>query len=467
MASMRFMTLDSLPSVCDAVLRTDLPSGGSAQPPVVLRTDLPSGGSAQPPVVLRTDLPSGGSAQPPHVSLSRNITITSSPPEGRTQNGAAPDEQLQVFVNITNTGSTPLILSDMHALLHVSLAVQAYNGSWSIQPSTSFQLQCWGMYISSSASVQSVAYSANLCGGGGISAVLNDMGVIDIAVVSTTTNNSSTPLLLCPGCSLTGPPDGSPALTLQHRSYGRLDFATTSGGATDRAAIVLPLACGTSAADVVASTQALSANPGVERHPSCQPWTTVKTMTALPTCTSSFAGLKVKLATSRGAGGSELRLRPTLTNAGAMPAPLFGASFGILLSSALADDDITMAADIVRPPTEWTVDCWYGVTRTPDGAALYGSISPCEWMSAQMTTSPIPGTVLLNVTFLGGELCAGCTIGAGSAGTDDALVNVKHVSYAAMGVVPSPRLQPGSHSGGVTCAAPSAPPARCVSSNSA
>jgi hypothetical protein len=65
----------------------------------------------------------------------------------------------------------------------------------------------------------------------------------------------------------------------------------------------------------------------------------------------------------------------------------------------------------------------------------------------------------LQLRFLGGRLCAGCTLSGGSASTD-ATVNVKHEAYQQLETQPQPVL------GAVTCAPLSAPPPRCAEAQS-
>ena len=49
----------------------------------------------------------------------------------------------------------------------------------------------------------------------------------------------------------------------------------------------------------------------------------------------------------------------------------------------------------------------------------------CEYLSA----TPSDAGNGMEVTFLGGALCSGCTL-TGSAGNTDAMLNIKHTQYA-------------------------------------
>lgn len=425
LASFRFLTESALPSACDAL----------------------------PPQPANSTL-----------AIAAQLKLVGSPAVGI--NGSAPFEQLALYVNLTNTGATPLGLRSLHIPVRVSLAVQAFDGSWALQPASSFlPLACWGAYIATppTAAMPFVTYSGNLCGAaGGVSASLTAKGVMDLVVDDTSAGPS---LLLCPGCSLGGPPDGGPMLVLQHSTFGRIDVDSAVAAANASAAPAL--LCGAAGAAALNAMPPLPGPPGVERHPACAPWAgrlrPAAAAAAAPACAASLPALRASVQTSFGAGGSELRVRPLLLNTAPTSVPLFGASFGVLFPAALAGDG---ADSPPRPASEWSVECWYGVLRGADGSAAYGARSPCEYLVATVQEAPAraggPAMLLLNVTFLGGELCAGCSIAAGGTGQDDALLDLKHSSYAPLGRAPPPRLKPG----GVVCAAPPAPPARCVSAAS-
>ena len=90
---------------------------------------------------------------------------------------------------------------------------------------------------------------------------------------------------------------------------------------------------------------------------------------------------------------------------------------------------------------------------TAKDQGVTGLPTACEYTELRVTSSG------LQLVFLGGELCAGCTI-AGGTGAVDAFVSVKHVSYFEMdsGAELKPRaLEP-------FCAPLQGPPAFCSAS---
>ena len=238
-------------------------------------------------------------------------------------------------------------------------------------------------------------------------------------------------------------------LVLQHSSYGRLDSESIAAAAP----AMVPL-CGKSASAAVVRLSPLPA-PGVDRLPACAPWSGLAPG-RVPACAADLAPLALKLAWSLAGGGSEIRLRPQLTNNARVPVPLFGASFAIALPGRLATDPARPL--LPRPASSWVVDCFYASVRDASGAAPYGQRSACEYLAATLLDSPMG--LVLNVTFIGGELCAGCTLSAPGGGDDDAFLNVKRLAYEPLSAKPPPRVL-----GPAVRAPPLAPPAVCGSAS--
>ena len=378
-----------------------------------------------------------------------NLTTSATPSPSDAANGTAPNEQLLVFLNITNTGNTSLSLRGVHLPLPTSLGVQAPDGTWAAQPSTTFlPVDCWGAYLNDTQKPPPPAGLPNLCGT--VTASLTPSGVLDIVLDGG--GAGTRPLLLCPGCTLSGPPGGFPMLALQHKSFGRLD----SEAIVAAAPAVQPL-CGPSAPAAVLRLAGLPA-PGVDRLPACAPWIGSSAGHS-PACAppDALTSLALKLDWSLAGGGSELHLRPRLSNTGRSSVPLFGASFAIALPGRLAADPAGPPPP--HPAAEWAVECWYAAVKDASGAPPYGQRSACEYLTSTLVDAPAGG-LLLNLTFLGGELCAGCTLAAGS-GPDDAFLNVKRLAYEPLSAQPPPRVV-----GPAMCAPPLAPPATCVSGTS-
>jgi hypothetical protein len=85
---------------------------------------------------------------------------------------------------------------------------------------------------------------------------------------------------------------------------------------------------------------------------------------------------------------------------------------------------------------------------TAAGAPVYGQPNACEFIALTATAAG------LQLQFLGGRLCAGCTLAGGSAAAD-ATVNAKHVSYLQMETSPQPAV------GAAACTPLPAPNERC------
>ena len=113
--------------------------------------------------------------------------------------------------------------------------------------------------------------------------------------------------------------------------------------------------------------------------------------------------------------------------------------------------DVSAPAWSAAEPSAFQLDCFWAQVVTSAGAPVFGQPNACEYVSL----SPTPSGMQL--TFLGGRLCAGCTL-TGSTGSSDATLNVKHTSYLLMDASTPPALGP------ISCAPPAAPPARCASS---
>ena len=82
-----------------------------------------------------------------------NITALGMPPgvndtaTGVSASGTAQEAQLYIYVNVTNTGVNPVSLRDVHLPLRFSRGVQSWDGLWSAPPAETFNLSCWGLYI--------------------------------------------------------------------------------------------------------------------------------------------------------------------------------------------------------------------------------------------------------------------------------------------------------------------------------
>jgi hypothetical protein len=180
-----------------------------------------------------------------------NLTLAGAPTPDAAGSGA-PNYALNVYLNLTNTGAMPLVLRGLHLPLRFSRAVQSWDGAWAAQSPASFNASCWGAYLTDPAALadpwrmRTAQPLKDMCRDG-LTATVTDWGV-DIALSSG---------ILCPNCSLTGPPGGFPMLVVQHSSYGALDVGSAAAA---------PPACGQQPA-----LQPLPL-PGPERHPACAPW---------------------------------------------------------------------------------------------------------------------------------------------------------------------------------------------------
>ena len=369
-----------------------------------------------------------------------NITLAGTPTDAA--GAGAPNYSLYIYVNVTNTGLNAQRLKGLHLPVRFSRAVQSWDGTWAIQAPSSFNTTCWGAYQTDPAALADpwrARYAApvkDACHEGAVSATGTDWGV-DIAFSSG---------ILCPGCRFTGPPGSLPMFVLQHSSFGSLDVAS---------AIAIPAACG--AIDPPPAPLPL---PGPERHPACVPWATGSAAARTPPgCLSSadLASLRVRIGWTYADGAPalpggppqpsrELRIRPSITNAGTKAVNLFGVTVPISFSHRVMADGGAWA---VAPPTAFQLDCFWAQIVTSAGAPIYGQPNSCEFMSINATATG------LQLTFLGGRLCAGCTLAGGNAATD-ATINVKHMAYQQLESAPQPALGP------LSCAPLSAPPLRCA-----
>jgi hypothetical protein len=145
----------------------------------------------------------------------------------------------------------------------------------------------------------------------------------------------------------------------------------------------------------------------------------------------------------------ELRLRPSLTNSGPAAVDLFGVVLPITFSRRIKPDAAQPDWE-AAPSDAFQLDCFWWQIVTAAGAPVFGQPNACEFMALAGTDAG------LAIRFLGGRLCAGCTL-AGSSGATDATVNVKHASYLQMETQPAPAV------GALSCAPLAAPPQRCSS----
>lgn len=401
-SDLRFLTAEAMPPFCDSVTSGTAPGG-----------------------------------------VTVNLTLVGAPPpagdgSGAAVDAAAPHAQLQLFLNVTNGAVNPVSLRGTHLPVRFSRAVQGWDGAWATAQPASFTVACWGAYVTGDPGAKPNSKMVDLCQDAkALKASVTDFGV-DIFFDKNT--------LLCPGCTLSGPPGGTlPMFVVQHGSYGRMDLET--------AAVAAP---------VCSVTVALqpTRQPGAERHPACAPWADGLT----PTCASgNLSALRVSLAyayadgpadptTGRPQPARELRLRPSVRNDGATSVPLFGASFTVAFPMSLksANEGSPFAPAM---PDDYSADCFWAQVVTPGGLPIYGQRNSCEYLSARVSESGV------TFTFVGGSLCAGCTL-AGAAGAADAMVNVKGVNYGQMATQPKPLI---AGNGKLGCAEVPAPPARCTS----
>jgi hypothetical protein len=420
-ADMRFLTRESLPPLCDQLDGVAVNISAVGMPPGV------------------------------------NDTAT-----GMSSTATAQNAQLYIFVNVTNTGVNPVSLRDVHLPLRFSRGVQSWDGTWAAPAPETFNLSCWGLYISNP-DAKPNAKQLDLCGTTGVRLAMAPWG-LDVDFKADT--------LLCPGCTLTGPPPvpGSapmPSFEVQHGSFGRLDVETLT---------VAPIQCGNAPDGSVLTPLAVLPVPGVERHPACAPWAGGGGSNATPACAADLSQLVVTLAytyvdgpndplTGQPQRGRELRLRPTLRNYGPTTVPLFGVSFTVIFPRAVALPTTSPGPDGSPLKTmtnseasigDFTADCFWAQVTTKDGVPVYGQRPVCEYLSA----TPSDTGNGMEVTFLGGALCAGCAL-SGSSGNTDAMLNIKHTQYAQLATQPPVVLD--SPKGAVHCDAPDAPPARCTS----
>jgi hypothetical protein len=380
--------------------------------------------------------------------VAMNVTLVGTPSED-TAGAVAPSYSLYVYVNVTNTGPNPLRLRGLHLPVRFSRAAQSWDGVWAVQPPKTFNTTCWGAYQTDPAALADpwrARYAApvkDACLEGAVAAQVTPWGV-DIAFSSG---------VLCPGCRFTGPPGGLPMFVLQHSSYGALDVAS---------AMAAPAACG-----AVDPVPAQLPAPGQERHPACLPWAVNASDAGArkpPACAppSDISSLRVRFGWTYADGAPalpggppqpsrELRIRPSITNAGTKAVNLFGVSIPINFSHRVRPDGVAPWAP--APAKAFQLDCFWAQIVTSSGAPIFGQPNACEYMNVSSTPTG------LQLRFLGGRLCAGCTLSGGSASTD-ATVNVKHEAYQQLETQPQPVL------GAVTCAPLSAPPPRCAEAQS-
>ena len=399
-----------------------------------------------------------------------NITALGMPPgvndtaTGVSASGTAQEAQLYIYVNVTNTGVNPVSLRDVHLPLRFSRGVQSWDGLWSAPPAETFNLSCWGLYITRP-DAKPNAKQVDLCGFRPpiLRLAMQPWG-LDVAFKGDT--------LLCPGCTLTGPPPvpGAtpvPSFEVQQASFGRLDVETLS---------TAPIQCGNAPDGGIPAPLAVLPVPGVERHPACAPWAASLPGNSNASCAADLSGLVVTLAYTYVDGPSdpltgqpqrarELRLRPTLRNYGPASVPLFGVSFTVIFPRTVAlptrspgpdGSPLTTLTNTEAPIGDFSADCFWAQVVTKDGVPVYGQRPVCEYLSA----TPSDAGNGIEVTFLGGALCAGCSL-SGSTGATDAMLNIKHVQYAQLATAPQVVLD--SPKGAVHCNAPDAPPSRCTS----
>jgi hypothetical protein len=353
-----------------------------------------------------------------------------------------------VLVNLSNAvGAPPALLSGVHLPIRFSRGVQAWDGSWTQSPVSSFfPVPCWGLYLNDPNARPGEPPSVDLCATPDgapapiVSAALTEWG-IDVAFAQ-----SPPATVLCAGCWLASPlsADGAalPSFALQHSTYGRLDVET--------AGVTPPLcAAAAKAGDPLPGAPPPLPAPGIERHPACSPWSSKGQPKCAPA--DAVAALALTLTSSFVADGRELRLRPVLRNGGPNTISLFGLSFSVAFPMALAAD---LASSPPRGASDFSVECFWAAVSTSSGVQVFGQRPACEYLSAAVTASGV------SVTFLGGELCAGCSL-AGASGASDAMFNVKAVSYEPLATVPAPAVRAGV--GALGCAPPAGPPNLCVS----
>jgi hypothetical protein len=384
----------------------------------------------------------------------------------------------EVGLTLANTGVAAVSLAGVRVGVSFSRRVRDPSGAWAPAPAppAAFLLSCWTLEHVSAAGVPDGALSCAAVA----NATLTDTGV---ELVFSSAPSAAPSLLLCAGCGLRGG-GGDAALVLQHKDFAALDrdamapLQVTCGGsavdvmtqaramrdALSRCVLFsssLLFAPGRQCADAVrlrAPARAQLEEPDrgalpaaqARAHPACAPHYAAADAGAPLACApaAALAALSVAVATafvlpSAAAATAaaaaatppvEILLRPRLRNGGAAPLQLLGVRVPLAFQRR------------VRVPTptprwaaaggdEWVADCWGGAVTGPDGERVSGDRSPCEYASLQATD----GQDGMELVFVGGVLCAGCTLAGG--GADGTMFSLKHESNLPMDAPPA-ALQP-------------------------
>ena len=118
----------------------------------------------------------------------------------------------------------------------------------------------------------------------------------------------------------------------------------------------------------------------------------------------------------------ELRLKLRVNNTSPGPVPLAGVTLTVPFSRMVYIPGLQWVA---AEPDEWQTDCFWWQMKTAAGTSVSGLPNACSYVALNVTQKG------LEITFLGGTLCGGCSI-AGAPGPADAVAVVKHASYLQM-----------------------------------
>ena len=218
---------------------------------------------------------------------------------------------------------------------------------------------------------------------------------------------------------------GYPALSVQHEVFYRIDVESARAGPPD---------CGNNR-----TVQAQVTVPGRERHPACVAWAPRPdgSPPAPPACppAPTLSGLSAAEVGSRFLNASgdlldptsphvprELRLKLRVNNTSPGPVPLAGVTLTVPFSRMVYIPGLQWVA---AEPDEWQTDCFWWQMKTAAGTSVSGLPNACSYVALNVTQKG------LEITFLGGTLCGGCSI-AGAPGPADAVAVVKHASYLQM-----------------------------------
>lgn len=223
---------------------------------------------------------------------------------------------------------------------------------------------------------------------------------------------------------------------------------------------------------------ALSANEARE-HPACSGWikgpnpgkapacptaealanvrATFKTTLIVPPSTLPSAALGddqavTALMASSAAWPSELQLNLKLTNTGKGEVSLAGLRYVLAFPGKVRVP--TFDRWLMAGADEWLISCWWGQVNRLGGQRVLGDGNACKYMQLKK----LENATGMELVFLGGSLCSGCSLVGNS---DGIMFSIKHNSYLQI-EADDKALQPANAA--ATCKEMAKPPFFCGAS---